>query len=53
MRTRPKDLAQKMRRNYISEEKKKQSKIPTASKSEVHGTHRRDDAIITQWIDES
>lgn len=40
-----KDLARKMGRNYISEEKKKQAKIPTASKSEVHGTHRSDDVM--------
>jgi len=40
-----KELARKMGRNYISEEKKKQSKIPQASKSEVHGTHRSDDVM--------
>jgi uncharacterized protein with von Willebrand factor type A (vWA) domain len=40
-----KALAHKMGRNYISEEKKKQVKIPQASKSEVHGTHRSDDVM--------
>ena len=40
-----KELAKKMGRNYISEEKKKQSKIPQMSKSEVHGTHRSDDVM--------
>jgi len=40
-----KDLARKMGRDYISEEKKKQVKIPLASKSEVHGTHRSDDVM--------
>ena len=39
------ELARKMGRDYISEEKKKQSKIPEASKSEVYGTHRSDDLI--------
>jgi len=40
-----KELARKMGRDYISEEKKKQIKIPQASKSEVHGTHRSDDVM--------
>ena len=40
-----KELARKMGRAYISEEKKKQSKIPQASKSEVYGTHRSDDVM--------
>lgn len=40
-----KELARKMGRNYISEERKKQIKIPQASKSEVHGTHRSDDLM--------
>jgi uncharacterized protein with von Willebrand factor type A (vWA) domain len=40
-----KELARKMGRDYISEEKKKQAKIPTASKSEVHGTHKSDDVM--------
>lgn len=39
------ELARKMGRDYISEEKKKQSKIPEASKSEVYGTHRSDDLM--------
>jgi Mg-chelatase subunit ChlD len=37
------ELARKMGRNYISEEKKKQARIPQASRNEVHGTHRSDD----------
>lgn len=40
-----KDLARKMGRNYISEEKKKKTRIPDASRSEVHGTHRSDDLM--------
>ena len=40
-----KELAHKMGRNYIAEEKKKQAKIPQASRSEVHGTHRSDDLM--------
>lgn len=40
-----KDLAQKMGRNYISEQKKKATKIPEASKNEVHGTHRSNDLM--------
>lgn len=40
-----KELARKMGRNYISEDKKKQAKIPQASRSEVHGTHRSDDLM--------
>lgn len=40
-----KELSHKMGRDYISEEKKKQVKIPQASKSEVHGTHRSDDVM--------
>jgi hypothetical protein len=43
--TQIKELARKMGRNYISEEKKKQTKIPQASKSEVYGTHRSDDVM--------
>ena len=39
------ELARKMGRDYISEEKKKQSKIPEASKSEVYGTHCSDDLM--------
>lgn len=33
-----------MGRNYISEEKE-QARIPQASRSEVHGTHRSDDLM--------
>lgn len=40
-----KELARKMGRAYISEEKKKQAKVPQASKSEIHGTHRSDDVL--------
>lgn len=40
-----KELAHKMGRNYISEDKKKATKIPEASKSEVHGTHRSNDLM--------
>jgi uncharacterized protein with von Willebrand factor type A (vWA) domain len=40
-----KELARKMGRDYISEEKKKQTRIPQATKSEVHGTHRSDDVM--------
>ncbi|MGZ8184493.1 MAG: VWA domain-containing protein [Methylobacter sp.] len=40
-----KELARKMGRDYISEEKKKQVRIPQASKNEVHGTHRSDDVM--------
>lgn len=40
-----KDLARKMGRCYISEEKKKQMRIPEASRSEVHGTHRSNDLM--------
>ena len=40
-----KELVRKMGRNYISEDKKKQAKIPQASRSEVHGTHRSDDLM--------
>jgi uncharacterized protein with von Willebrand factor type A (vWA) domain len=40
-----KELARKMGRDYISEEKKKQTRIPQASKNEVHGTHRSDDVM--------
>jgi uncharacterized protein with von Willebrand factor type A (vWA) domain len=40
-----KELARKMGRDYISEEKKRQVRIPQASKSEVHGTHRSDDVM--------
>lgn len=40
-----KELAQKMGRAYISEHRKKQTRIPQASRSEVHGTHRSDDVM--------
>lgn len=40
-----KELVRKMGRDYISEEKKKQTRIPERSKSEVHGTHRSDDLM--------
>lgn len=38
-------LARKMGRDYISEEKKKQTRVPHYSKDEVHGTHRSDDVM--------
>ncbi|WP_372872389.1 VWA domain-containing protein [Shewanella sp.] len=38
-----KQLARKLGRAYISEEKKRQTRIPEISKSEVHGTHRSAD----------
>lgn len=38
-----KALARNMGRAYIAEEKKRQTRIPEASKSEVHGTHRSAD----------
>jgi len=40
-----KDLVHKLGRNYISEEKKKKSRVPAACRSEVHGTHRSDDVM--------
>lgn len=43
--TRVKELARKMGRDYISEEKKRKARIPQASRSEVHGTHRSDDLM--------
>ena len=39
------ELARKMGRAYISEQRKKQTRIPQASRSEVHGTHRSDDVM--------
>jgi uncharacterized protein with von Willebrand factor type A (vWA) domain len=39
------ELARKMGRDYIAEEKKKQARVPQASRSEVHGTHRSDDIM--------
>lgn len=43
--TKIKELVRKMGRNYISEEKKKRTKIPQANTSELHGTHRSDDLM--------
>lgn len=43
--TQIKDLARKMGRDYISEEKKRKARVPQASRSEVHGTHRSDDLM--------
>ncbi len=40
-----KELVRKMGRDYISEEKKKQTRIPERSKSEVYGTHRSNDVM--------
>ncbi len=37
------DLIRKLGRAYISEEKKRQSRVPQPSRSEVHGTHRSAD----------
>ncbi len=37
------DLVRKMGRDYVNQAKKKQTRVPQASKSEVHGTHRSDD----------
>ena len=39
------ELIRKMGRNYISEERKRQVRIPQASKNEVHGTYRSDDLM--------
>lgn len=39
------EFAHKMGRAYISEERKKKARIPQASRSEVHGTHRSDDLM--------
>lgn len=41
--TRIRELVHKLGRAYIAEEKKRQCRIPQASKSEVHGMHRSDD----------
>lgn len=38
-------LAHKMGRNYISEEKKQQTRIPQASQSEIHGTRHSADLM--------
>lgn len=40
-----KNLVNKLGRNYISQERKKQQKIPKANKSEVYGTHQSDDLM--------
>ncbi|MGB4497467.1 MAG: VWA domain-containing protein [Methylococcaceae bacterium] len=40
-----KELVRKLGRDYISEEKKKQTRIPERSKNEVYGTHRSDDVM--------
>lgn len=40
-----KELTRKMGRAYISEERKKKARVPEASRSEVHGTHRSDDLM--------
>lgn len=42
---RVKALALKMGRDYISEEKKRKARVPQASRSEVHGTHRSNDLM--------
>lgn len=39
------DLIKKMGKNYISEEKKRQTKVPKASQDEVYGTHNSDDLM--------
>lgn len=39
------ELVKKMGRNYISEERKKQTKVPKASRTEVHGTQHSDDMM--------
>jgi uncharacterized protein with von Willebrand factor type A (vWA) domain len=39
------ELARRMGRDYIPEEKKKRIKVPQASRNEVHGTHRSDDLM--------
>lgn len=40
-----KELAHKMGRAYVSETRQKRTKVPTRSKSEVHGTHYSDDIM--------
>lgn len=40
-----KELVHKMGRAHISEQRKKQGRVPQASRSEVHGTHRSDDVM--------
>lgn len=38
-------LVRKLGRNYIAEEKKRKTRVPTASRSEVHGIHRSADLM--------
>ena len=40
-----KELSHKMGRAYISEDHKKKARVPEASRTEVHGTHRSDDLM--------
>lgn len=40
-----KELARRMGRGYISEQKKKRGRVPTAGRNELHGTHRSDDLM--------
>jgi uncharacterized protein with von Willebrand factor type A (vWA) domain len=39
------ELVRRMGRDYISEEKRKRTRVPEAGRSEVHGTHRSDDVM--------
>lgn len=39
------ELVRKMGRQHVSEEMKRQTRIPEASRSEVHGTHRSNDLM--------
>jgi uncharacterized protein with von Willebrand factor type A (vWA) domain len=39
------ELVRKMGRQYLSEDIKRQTRIPEASRSEVHGTHRSNDLM--------
>lgn len=43
--TRIKELARRMGRDYISEEKKRKARVPQVSRSEVHGAHRSGDLM--------
>ena len=40
-----KELARKMGRDYISEAQRRRTRVPQASRSEVHGTHRSGDVM--------
>ena len=40
-----KDMVRKMGRAYIAEDRKKKTRIPEASRSEIHGTRRSDDLM--------